>query len=214
VNESAIWESRNLGIWEFGIWEFRVWEFRVWEFGVGAQFLPHDRIKKTAISASPASHVTDSLSISRGIAPASLESMTKEELQDRSLKFAAALRPISQRVRAQPDGRNAADQLLDCSSSMAANYRAACRGRSRAEFISKLGTVSEESDETVFWLQYIVECKFLPAPVVADFLDEARQLSAIFSASYGTARENRKRSLEDHRPSTKLTKLQNPQITK
>jgi four helix bundle protein len=104
--------------------------------------------------------------------------MTKEELQERSLQFAADIRLISDRVRAIPGGRNTADQLLNCSTSMAANYRAACRGRSRAEFIAKLGTVVEESDET---------------------LDEAKQLRAIFAASYGTARSNYGEREDEHR---------------
>ena len=88
-------------------------------------------------------------------------SMTKQELQARSLKFAAEIRPIPDRVRAIPGGRKSADQLMDSLSSMAANYRAACRGRSRAEFIAKLGTVVEESDETVFWLEYMIGSGFL-----------------------------------------------------
>ena len=125
--------------------------------------------------------------------------MDKEELQERSLKFAAAIRPISQRVRAIPGGRKTADQLLDCSASIAANYRAACRGRSTAEFIAKLGTVVEESDETVFWLEYIVRSGFLCQDDVAGHLDEARQLRAIFAASYGTARANYRRRLDEAR---------------
>ena len=122
--------------------------------------------------------------------------MTREELQDRSLKFAAALRPFCQRIRAIHDGRSVGAQLLDCSSSIAANYRAACRSRSRAEFIAKVGTVVEESDETVFWLEYIVEGNFLPAADVLAHFDEARQLCAIFTASHATARRNYAREIE------------------
>ena len=131
--------------------------------------------------------------------------MTKNELQDRSLKFAAALRPFCQRIRAIHDGRNVAAQLLDCSSSVASNYRAACRGRSRAEFIAKLGIVVEEIDETVFWLEYIVEGRFLPAADVATHLDEARQLCAIFTASHATARHNYSRQLESQKGTRRRT---------
>lgn len=123
--------------------------------------------------------------------------MTKEELQHRSLSFAAGLRPLTESLRVKPGARNACDQLLDASSSMAANYRAACRARSRAEFIAKLGTVVEESDESVYWLEYIVASGLLPPSSVAQQLDEARQLRSIFAASLGTSRDNYRRYLED-----------------
>src|SRR3990167_7058274 len=76
--------------------------------------------------------------------------MTKDELQARTLAFGTAIRHLCLRVRNQPDGRNIATQLLDCATSVGANYRSACRGRSRAEFIAKLGVVVEESDEAVY----------------------------------------------------------------
>lgn len=129
--------------------------------------------------------------------------MDKEELQERSMAFASGIRTITLRVRAIPDGRNASEQLLASSSSMAANYRAACRARSTAEFISKLGTVVEESDESVYWLEYIVKGGFLRPIDVAPHLDEAKQLRAIFAASYGTARSNYHRRLEEERRSKK-----------
>jgi four helix bundle protein len=126
---------------------------------------------------------------SRGIVRASLRRMNKEELQERSLNFAVAVRAFAQRVAAVPDLKNIAQQLIDCSASIAANYRAACRGRSRAEFIAKLGTVVEESDETVYWLEYLARTGMIFAGH-ADLLDEAKQLRAIFAASVGTARAN------------------------
>ena len=115
--------------------------------------------------------------------------MNKEELQERSLSFAVAVRPFGQRVASVPDLKKTAQQLIDCSASVAANYRAACRARSRAEFISKLGTVVEEADEAVYWLEYLARTgmAFAGHP---ELLDEARQLRAIFAASLGTARAN------------------------
>ncbi len=115
--------------------------------------------------------------------------MDKEELQERSLSFAVAVRPFGQRVASVPDLKKTAQQLIDCSASVAANYRAACRARSRAEFISKLGTVVEEADEAVYWLEYLARTgmAFAGHP---GLLDEARQLRAIFAASLGTARAN------------------------
>lgn len=117
--------------------------------------------------------------------------MTKEELQERSLDFAVAVRPFGQRVSAVPDFKRTGQQLIDCAASLAANYRAACRARSRAEFISKLGTVAEEADETVYWLEYLARTGTI-LPGHADLLAEAKELRAIFAASLGTARANYK----------------------
>jgi four helix bundle protein len=79
-------------------------------------------------------------------------------------------------------------QLLRCGTSVAANYRAACRGRSRAEWISKIGIVVEEADEAVFWLEMLVDCEIVPEPKLSDLLKEAHELSALFTASQSTAR--------------------------
>jgi four helix bundle protein len=87
------------------------------------------------------------------------------------------------------DLRRSGQQVIDSAASMAANYRAACRARSRAEFIAKLGTVNEECDETVYWLEYVARTGMI-FKGLGDLLDEAQQLRAIFAASYGTARAN------------------------
>lgn len=119
--------------------------------------------------------------------------MDKHELQQRSLRFAVDIQALTTRLPSKPGARNAVEQLNSCASSAAANYRAACRARSRAEFISKLGTVVEESDEAVYWLEYVQQTRLLPESELSALLDEARQLRAIFAASYGTARTNHKR---------------------
>ena len=70
------------------------------------------------------------------------------------------------------------------------NYRAACRARSRAEFIAKLGTVSEEADESAEWLDVIAQGKLTTFAALDPLRKESRELLAIFSASLGTARHN------------------------
>ena len=93
-------------------------------------------------------------------------------------------------VRALPntiEGRAVASQLIRSGTSIGANYRAAKRARSRAEFISKLGIVIEEADETVFWLEIIIEAELLPAHRVEPLLQETRELLAIMVASSRTA---------------------------
>jgi four helix bundle protein len=79
-------------------------------------------------------------------------------------------------------------QLLRCGTSVAANYRAACRARSRPEWVSKIGIVVEEADESVFWLEMLVDCEIVPEARLAELLVEGHELSALFTASQRTAR--------------------------
>lgn len=78
--------------------------------------------------------------------------------------------------------------MLRSGTSVAANYRAACRARSKAEFVAKIGVVTEESDETVFWLELMIETGVLPAKKLETLLTEAQELTAIFTASHNTSR--------------------------
>jgi four helix bundle protein len=82
-------------------------------------------------------------------------------------------------------------QLLRCGTSVAANYRAVCRARSKAEFIAKIGVVVEEADESIFWLELLSETNTIAAEKMKGLLDEARELTAIFTASQRTARGNK-----------------------
>ena len=82
------------------------------------------------------------------------------------------------------------NQLVRCGTSVGANYRAACRGRSKAEFIAKLGIVEEEADESAYWLEMLVEAKVLKPDSVAELLAEADQLTAIMATSRKTAKQN------------------------
>ena len=75
---------------------------------------------------------------------------------------------------------------------MGANYRSACRGRSKAEFIAKLGIEVEEADESTYWLELVIEGKLLPNRGVVPLLDEANELTAILVASMQTSKANLK----------------------
>ncbi len=79
-------------------------------------------------------------------------------------------------------------QLLRSATSVAANYRAACRARSKQEFISKVGIVIEEADESVFWIELMADTGILPANRLEALVQEARELLAIFAASQLTAK--------------------------
>ncbi len=86
-------------------------------------------------------------------------------------------------------------QLLGSATSVGANYRSACRGRSRAEFISKLNIALEEADESLYWLELLTEAKLLPAIQLLGLIDEANQLVAILTTSTKTARQNNAKAI-------------------
>ena len=90
-------------------------------------------------------------------------------------------------------------QLIRASASVGANYRAACRAKSKRDFIAKLGTVIEESDESMFWLDYIEATGLLVNAGMKKLRDEANQLVAIFTASQKTARANYARERNERR---------------
>ncbi len=114
--------------------------------------------------------------------------MDEKILKERTKQF--ALRVI-QLVDALPDtisGKAIAGQLIRAGMSVGANYRAACRGRSKAEFSAKLGITLEEADECCYWLELIMDGKLLPRNRVGPLHQEANELTAIFVASIRTAK--------------------------
>lgn len=120
--------------------------------------------------------------------------MTKDEMRRRLMRFALA---VARFVEALPRGRTAeaaARQLIRCGTSVAANYRAACRAKSPADFISKMGIVEEETDETLFWLEFLVGADIVQQENVADLTREAEEILAMVVASINTARRNLRQS--------------------
>src|ERR1700741_3692569 len=112
--------------------------------------------------------------------------MGEQELKNRTKAFALNVMKL---VGALQDGvvaRTIGNQILRSGTSVGANYRAACRGRSKAEFIAKLGIVVEEADETCYWLELIIDGQLLAANFVAPLLQEANELTAIMVASRKT----------------------------
>ena len=115
--------------------------------------------------------------------------MNKEELRLRTKAFSLRVLKL---IRAMPrdiGAKAVAGQLVRSGMSVGANYRASLRGRSRAEWLSKLGTCLEESDESEFWMELIIEDGMLPAKRVTPLLKEAGELTAIFAAAIKTGRE-------------------------
>jgi len=111
-----------------------------------------------------------------------------EELRQRTKSLAIRIVRVYRSLPNTKDAQVIGNQLLRSGTSVGANYRAVCRSRSRPEFISKLGIVLEEADETVFWLELLQETEILTAAKVGELLQEARELTAIFTASQRTAK--------------------------
>ncbi|MBZ5497079.1 MAG: four helix bundle protein [Acidobacteriia bacterium] len=114
--------------------------------------------------------------------------MTETELKERTKRFALRILKLSDALPKSTAGRAIGSQLVRSGTAIGANYRAACRGRSRAEFIAKLGNVEEETDESAYWLELIIDGGLLPGKSVQPLYDEANELTAIFAASIKTAR--------------------------
>jgi four helix bundle protein len=116
--------------------------------------------------------------------------MTPDELKKRTKQFGLRIIRLAESL---PDTKTAitiGNQLLRCGTSVGANYRAACRGRSKAEFIAKLGIVEEEADESAYWLEMLVEAKIVKLGLVKELHAEAEELTAITAKSRLTARRN------------------------
>src|SRR6266480_8075859 len=122
--------------------------------------------------------------------------MNPQELKEPTKQFALRAMRLGDALPKTPKGNAIASQVVRSGMSVAANYRAACRGRSRAEFISKIGVAEEEADETALWLELIVADKILPETKIRPLLTEANELVAIMAASYISATRNKTSSLK------------------
>ncbi len=113
--------------------------------------------------------------------------MKSAELQQRTKGFALRVLKLIEQLPNTIGGRVLANQVARSATSVGANYRAACRARSRAEFASKLGTVAEEADESLYWLELIRDGNFVPEKKLASLVSEADELTAIFTAGRRTS---------------------------
>jgi four helix bundle protein len=114
-----------------------------------------------------------------------------EILKDRTKQFAIQIVRLVRIFPKNEEARIIGRQLMRSATSVAANYRAVCRARSKAEFIAKIGIVVEEADETVFWVELINDLDILTGDKTVELLKEANELLAIFSVSNQTARGRR-----------------------
>jgi four helix bundle protein len=114
------------------------------------------------------------------------------DLKARTKQFALRVMELVDALPRANQGRPIANQIIRSATSVAANYRAACRAWSRAEFIAKIGVVEEEADETAFWSELIIDSAMLTETRIRPLLTEAGELIAIMAASRKSALGNRK----------------------
>jgi len=117
--------------------------------------------------------------------------MNKNILKERLKNYALRIIKLVEMLPKTTTGRAIGNQLIRSGTSVAANYRAALRGRSKAEFISKLGIVIEEGDESAFWLELIIESSLLNKELVDPILKETNEITAIMVATRKTAQTNK-----------------------
>jgi four helix bundle protein len=114
--------------------------------------------------------------------------MDKEQLKARMRAFALRVIKLTE---ALPKGRTAeviGKQLLRSGTSVGANYRAACRGKSNADFVAKLGIVEEEADECLYWMELLIDAKLVPPTQLEPLMKEANELLAIVVSAIRTTR--------------------------
>src|SRR3954453_5535386 len=99
-----------------------------------------------------------------------------EELRDRTKAFALRVIRLFRSLPFKTDTQVLGKQLLRCGTSVAANYRAVCRARSKAEFIARMGIVAEEADDSVLWLELLIDSGVLEQDKASKLLNEAREL--------------------------------------
>ena len=117
--------------------------------------------------------------------------MNRDELQQRTKQFALNIIQLTESLPSTRAGNVLGKQLLRSATSVGANYRSACRARSRADFVSKINITEEEADESMYWLELITESKLMKKENVSPLLQEANELTAIFTASGKTAKWNK-----------------------
>jgi four helix bundle protein len=123
-----------------------------------------------------------------GRAPRKTEHMNQNEMKQRTKAFALRIIKAVEALPRARTGEVLGKQLLRCGTSMGANYRAACRARSSADFIAKMDIVEEEADETIYWMELLVEAGLVKAAKLKMLMQEADELVAIAVAYINTTR--------------------------
>lgn len=118
--------------------------------------------------------------------------MDREELKTRTKAFAVRVIKMTEALPKTRAADIVARQVIRSATAVGANYRAACRARSHREFTAKIGVVEEEADESLYWLEILVETGLTDESRLKNLIQEANELTAIFTATHHTARQNQK----------------------
>ena len=118
--------------------------------------------------------------------------MTAEELKLRTKQVALSVIHLTARLQRSREADVLGRQLLRSATSVGANYRSACRARSKADFVNKISIVEEEADESIYWMELLSESQLVTAESIDPLLEEMTELTAIFTASGRTAKQNLK----------------------
>ena len=119
------------------------------------------------------------------------KAMNPEIMKDRTKRFAKQIILLCRKLPKNREGNLIGNQIFRSGTSVASNYRAACRGRSRAEFIAKMGIVEEEADETLFWLEIIEEVEIFNRDSISSLMQECNEILSIVVSSINTARKRK-----------------------
>jgi four helix bundle protein len=120
--------------------------------------------------------------------------MNQEQMKVRTKEFAKKVISLCRQLPATQEGRLVGGQFFRSGTAVGANYRSACRARSKADFISKLSIVLEETDESLYWLEILAENRIVNANLLEGIMSEAKELLAIFISSLNTAKGRGKRT--------------------
>jgi len=120
--------------------------------------------------------------------------MNQEQMKMRTKQFAKKVISLCRQLPSTREGQLIGGQFFRAGTSVGANYRSTCRARSKADFISKLSIVLEETDESLYWLEILAENKIMHADLLEEITNEAKELLAIFISSLNTAKGRRKKT--------------------
>ena len=117
--------------------------------------------------------------------------MNQQEMKKRTKEYAKRIIKLCRKLPDIPETRRISDQLFRAGTSVGANYRAVCRARSKADFISKLGVVLKEGDESLFWLEIITETVHIDLSLLESLMSEGNEIVAILVSSINTSKRSK-----------------------
>jgi four helix bundle protein len=116
--------------------------------------------------------------------------MNPDELKQRTKQFGLRIIKLVDCLPHQRSADIIGKQLLRSGTSVGANYRSACRGRTKPEFIAKAGIAIEEADESLYWMEMLIDAQLIPETLLKDLMNEANEIISILTASVKTARNH------------------------